>query len=76
MAKTRNWQEVRDTPVNYRVGCTRHSVPSRPPSRAIATAIRPVDSCGLLSHKELERRGDADVRGIVGQAWWPKPIAH
>ena len=52
MAKTRNWQEVRDTPVNY------------------------VDSCERLSHKELERRGDADVRGIVGQAWWPKPIAH
>jgi hypothetical protein len=23
-----------------------------------------------------QRRDDADVRGIVGQAWWPKPIAH
>ena len=28
------------------------------------------------SHKALERRDDADVRGIVSQAWWPKPIAH
>ncbi len=25
---------------------------------------------------EFERRDDADVRGIVSQAWWPKPIAH
>ncbi len=42
----------------------------------LSSAIRLVDSCERLSRKELERRGDADVRGIVGQAWWPKPIAH
>jgi hypothetical protein len=30
----------------------------------------------LSLRKELERHNDADVRRIVGQAWWPKPIAH
>ena len=34
------------------------------------------DRCGRLSRKELERHDDADVHGIVGQTWWPKPIVH
>ncbi len=42
----------------------------------LSLPIPPVDSCERLSRKELERRDDADVRGIVGQACWPKPIAH
>ncbi len=50
-------------------------------SSLYTTAIRlPVDvvtQFPLARRAERsQRRDDADVRGIVGQAWWPKPIAH
>ena len=48
--------------------------PAEPSDRN--SAIRPAESCIRLTHEELERRDGADGTGIVGQAWYPNPIAH